>query len=281
MTNEVIAQQLLEQARELENEGGNVYRLRAYRTAAQTIQGLDRPAEEVLAQEGRKGLEALPGIGKSLGYSLEGLIQEGHWRALRPVDVGREPQRLFTSLPGVGPKLAEDLHDRLGLQTLEELHQAARTGRLAEVGVGPKRLAGLLAALEKRLADAVPPPNEPALQLLLELDREYLAGMEDNKVPRIAPRKFNSEGEPWLGLLRRERDGWKMRALFSNTALAHRLERTHDWVVIYFEKGDVRSQRTVVTEKRGDLVGRRVVRGREAECRAHYGEAPVTSEPAA
>ncbi len=72
-----------------------------------------------------------------------------------------------------------------------------------------------------------------------------------------------------------------MRALFSNTALAHRLERTRDWVVIFFEKGDVRGQRTVVTEPRGDLAGRRVVRGRENECRVYYEAGPVTSEPAA
>jgi putative hydrolase len=105
--------------------------------------------------------------------------------------------------------------------------------------------------------------------------------MEQNALPCLAPRRFNPEGERWLGLLRSERDGWKMRALFSNTALAHRMERTRDWVVIYFEKGNLRGQRTVVTETHGDLEGRRVVRGREDECRVYYEAGPVTSEPAA
>jgi hypothetical protein len=46
-----------------------------------------------------------------------------------------------------------------------------------------------------------------------------------------------------------------------------------DWVVIYFYDGDhVERQRTVVTETRGSLVGRRVVRGREEECREYYAE---------
>jgi hypothetical protein len=56
--------------------------------------------------------------------------------------------------------------------------------------------------------------------------------------------------------------------LFSNTARAHDLGRTHDWVVIYFYDDDHReSQCTVVTETHGPMTGKRVVRGREAECR--------------
>jgi putative hydrolase len=65
--------------------------------------------------------------------------------------------------------------------------------------------------------------------------------------------------------------GWHFTALFSNTARAHELKRTRDWVVIYFyndhhEEG----QHTVVTETSGPLAGKRVVRGRETECRAYY-----------
>ena len=55
--------------------------------------------------------------------------------------------------------------------------------------------------------------------------------------------------------------------LFSNTARAHELGTTHDWVVIYRD-GD--GQWTVVTALFGDLKGRRIVRGREAECAEFY-----------
>ena len=58
--------------------------------------------------------------------------------------------------------------------------------------------------------------------------------------------------------------------MFSNTAQAHKLNRTDDWVVIYFERDGREGQHTVVTETRGPLEGRRVVRGRDAENRAHY-----------
>ncbi len=71
-----------------------------------------------------------------------------------------------------------------------------------------------------------------------------------------------------MPILHAEREGWHFTALFSNTARAHDLGRTHDWVVIYFYDDDHREdQCTVVTEAHGPMTGERVVRGREAECR--------------
>ena len=82
----------------------------------------------------------------------------------------------------------------------------------------------------------------------------------------IAPRRFNPSGAAWLPILHTERDPWRFTALYSNTARAHELGRTRDWVVIYFHQDDeVEGQRTVVTETLGPLAGHRVVRGREGE----------------
>ena len=47
---------------------------------------------------------------------------------------------------------------------------------------------------------------------------------------------------------------------------AHQLGHTHDWVVLFYERNGDEGQCTVVTETRGPLGGRRVVRGRESEC---------------
>jgi len=68
------------------------------------------------------------------------------------------------------------------------------------------------------------------------------------------------------------REGWHFNALFSNTARAHELGKTRDWVVIYYEKDGHENQHTVVTETHGPMKGRRVVRGLEKECLAHYGQ---------
>jgi hypothetical protein len=120
-----------------------------------------------------------------------------------------------------------------------------------------------------RVRDAGTP--EPPVTVLLDVDRQYRDAAAADRLPRIAPRRFNPSGDAWLPILHTERDHWQLTALFSNTARAHELGTTRDWVVVYFHT-DTRGegQRTVVTETRGVLAGRRVVRGREDECRVHY-----------
>jgi putative hydrolase len=111
----------------------------------------------------------------------------------------------------------------------------------------------------------------PPVETLLEVDREYRDGAEAGRLPTIAPRRFNPEGKAWLPVLHAKHGDWHFTALFSNTARAHELGRVHDWVVIYAEDRDHHErQYTVVTPPGGPLAGRRVVRGREAECRAWY-----------
>jgi hypothetical protein len=105
---------------------------------------------------------------------------------------------------------------------------------------------------------------------LLHVDAEYRRKAANNELCTITPRRFNPEHRSWLPILHAERDGWTLTALFSNTARAHELGTTDDWVIIYYERDGDEGQSTVVTERRGALVGRRVVRGREAECLAHY-----------
>jgi putative hydrolase len=113
--------------------------------------------------------------------------------------------------------------------------------------------------------------EEPPVAMLLDVDREYRERAAAGDLPTIAPRRFNPSGEAWLPVLHAERGAWHFTALFSNTAQAHQLGRTRDWVVIYFYDDEhAEGQHTVVTETHGALTGRRVVRGRETECRAHY-----------
>ncbi|MFP2912760.1 DNA-binding protein, partial [Pyxidicoccus sp. 3LFB2] len=118
---------------------------------------------------------------------------------------------------------------------------------------------------------------QPELGLLLRMDEEYRRRAAAGELRTIAPRRFNPSGEAWLPVLRRKVEGWNIRALFSNTALAHQQGTTRDWVVLYFDKDEEEGQCTVVTAHGGPLDGKRVVRGREVECLAYYG---VESEEA-
>jgi DNA polymerase (family X) len=280
MNNTTIAQRLKEFADHLETRETNIYRIRAYRNAAQTVLGLGREAADILAKEGRAGLEALPGIGSHLSYTIEGLVRTGELRTIGGDGGHLDPRRLLSSLPGVGPHMARLIHEQLGITTLEELERAAHDGRLGRIGIGPKRLRGLVDALAGRLGRSrfpQPVAGEPPVAELLAVDREYREAAAENRLPTIAPLRFNPENEPWLPIYRTRRGGWHYRALYSNTALAHRLGRTLDWVVIYFDDGFSQGQRTVVTETHGELSGKRVVRGREGECRAYHRQQPAAA----
>jgi hypothetical protein len=204
------------------------------------------------------------------------MLRTGRWAQLERIRGVAEPEKLFQSIPGVGPGLAHKIHETLHVDTLAALEIAAHDGRLEQVpGVGLRRAAQLRAALASMLARTRPrtlrSPTEPGVKLLLDIDSEYRSKAAASSLPTIAPKRFNPEGKAWLPVLHAERGDWQFTALFSNTARAHELDRIHDWVVIYFHTDALpEGQRTVVTESRGDLVGKRVVRGREIECRACY-----------
>ena len=93
MDNQTIAKKLREYANQLAQQGESLYRLRAYRQAVLTVQGLSRPLTELVEEQGRAGLEALPGIGRSLAYTIEGLVRTGEFRT-KP---SRSPRQLIHS----------------------------------------------------------------------------------------------------------------------------------------------------------------------------------------
>jgi hypothetical protein len=126
-------------------------------------------------------------------------------------------------------------------------------------------------AQRRRLQDSDERQNgEPSVDILLEIDKAYQQKAEAGELRKIAPRRFNPDDEAWLPIMHTERDQWSFTVLYSNTARAHDLNKTHDWVVIYYEGNGQEDQCTVVTETRGPLEGKRVVRGREKECLQYY-----------
>jgi hypothetical protein len=264
----------------LGEQGANPFRIGAYRRAAETLRRLYRPVSEILEREGVEGLEALPTIGEQLARQLRLVIESGRLPMLERLRGESDPVTLLASVPGIGPILAERVHHELDVHTLEDLELAAHGGRLRQVpGFGEKRVAGVVESLATRLSRArrrpAEPsylPAEPSLAELLELDREYREKAAADELRKIAPRRFNPRGRAWLPILHATRGDRHYTALFSNTAQAHRLGRTGDWVVVYWdgERGDD-GQCTVVTSRQpGPLHGLRVVRGREAECLEHY-----------
>lgn len=273
--NQAVAEWLRQGADLLEQQGANPFRVSAYRRGADRVAGLDRPVRELLAAEGTEGLVELPDIGSGIAAAIEEILTSGRWSLLDRLRGQATPEQLFQTLPGIGPELARRIHDELHVDTLEALEAAAHDGRLESVpGIGRRRAAGLRAALESRLSQRIRRAvvdERPGVDVLLSVDREYRRRAEAGELTRIAPRRFNVAGRAWLPVLHTERGPWHFTALYSNTARAHELGRTRDWVVLYFYDHDHRErQATVVTERRGPLAGRRVVRGREAACAAWF-----------
>ena len=276
VTNDEIADVLHRIAELLEAQHAESFRVRAYQRAADFARAHPEPLAFVLEREGRKGLDALPTIGASLARLIEELLHTGRSRVLARLEGEVTAEELFDTLPSIGAELAAQIHEALHVETLEELERAAHDGRLETVpGIGPQRAEMIRSTLAQRLRDDArfrsrrtasgPPGPSPPVELLLDVDAEYRRRAEAGELRKIAPRRFNPEGEAWLPILHVEREGWDLTALYSNTARAHQLGRTRDWVVIFYEHGPHEGQCTVVTETRGPRKGQRVVRGRESE----------------
>lgn len=258
----------------LRQQSANPFRINAYLRAAETLEALQVDARTILRDEGVAGLIKLPAIGQGLAASIDEIARNGRLSQLDRLRGNTAPEQLFQTVPGIGPKLAHEIHDVLHVDTLEGLELAAHDGRLAAIrGIGDRRAAAIQASLAALLGRGRPRPpprrNQPPVDVLLEIDREYRQKSAANLLPKIAPKRFNPEKTAWLPILHADRDGWHFTALFSNTARAHELGRTNDWVVVYYYDDDhEEGQNTIVTETHGPMKGRRVIRGREAECHA-------------
>ena len=277
--NHEVATKLREIAQLLRAQKANPFRVNAYLHAAATLDELQPNVAELIQAHGIEGLIELPAIGEGIASSIYEYVATGRMSRLENLKGAADPVELFRSIPTVGRKLAERIHDQLHVDSLEALESAVHDGQLSTVeGVGRKRREAIEAWLQKHLDEqrrrSRPAPRasgSPPIELILRVDNEYRQKAAAGKLPRITPKRFNPENRDWLPILHTSHDHWHFTALYSNTARAHQLGRTADWVVIYFYDDHHREgQHTVVTETRGSLQGRRVVRGREMECQQYY-----------
>ena len=278
LINQDIADRLREIASLLKQQRANPFRVNAYLNAANVITSLPQPVSEIVAHKDFQGLVDLPGIGEGIARSIYEYVALGRMSRLESLQGGHDPVALFETIPGIGPKLAHRIIEHLHIDSLEALEVAAHDQRLEKVpGFSPGKVAMVQAWLARVFGRYRPRPQsqepftEPAVHLILQVDSQYRKKASDGELPMIAPKRFNPDAKVWLPVMHVTKQGWHFTALFSNTARAHQLNRTHDWVVIYcYDDQHHESQHTVVTETHGDLTGQRVVRGRETECREYY-----------
>lgn len=152
MDNRQIAQMFAEIADLLEIKGANAFKIRAYRTAADTVGAW---ADSVARMDDHQ-LRELAGIGKDLAAKIRELADTGTCAYHQELLQEFPPTILdLLRLHGVGPKTVALLYTILNIRTVDELAEAARAGRLREVkGMGARKEALILKAIEERQKDA-------------------------------------------------------------------------------------------------------------------------------
>ncbi len=128
MSNQEVARAFNEIADMLELKGENPFRIRAYRRAAQNIEALSVEVSEL----DEESLQKIPGIGKDLAQKIREFVERKTIKQLE--ELRKEiPSGLLQILlvPGIGPKTAKTVYDRLGISTIEELERACKEGRLS------------------------------------------------------------------------------------------------------------------------------------------------------
>ena len=148
VVNAEIASQLDKIADLLDIEGANPFRVRAYRRAARLIGELPRNVFDMLAQG--EDLDEMPGIGRDLADKIAMMARGEHLPMLDELEHEVSPGiTALLALPGLGPKRVHLLHQKLGIDTIDKLRAAAKTGKLRDVpGIGAVIEAKVLRATE-------------------------------------------------------------------------------------------------------------------------------------
>ena len=137
-TNEEVARVLFQLASLLELMQENPYRVRGYRRAALGVLLLPRQLAEYVADDQEL---PLPGVGERMRGRLVEIVNTGHMGVYETIlaDLG-EPLITLLGLRGVGPKTAMRLMRELQIESLQDLVEAARDGKIQTLrGFGPKR----------------------------------------------------------------------------------------------------------------------------------------------
>ena len=130
----------------MEIKGEDWFKVSAYQRAAESIQGMNEEIEAL----GEKELVALPGIGKAIAGKIQELNATGKLEFLEKLEKEVPPALIdLLAIPDVGAKKAALFWHKLGVTTINELEDAARSGKLRDLpGIGEKSETRILDNIE-------------------------------------------------------------------------------------------------------------------------------------
>ncbi|MBI4418758.1 MAG: DNA polymerase/3'-5' exonuclease PolX [Ignavibacteriales bacterium] len=143
-----VAEILEEMGTILDLQGANPFRSRAFHNGAVIIGGL---ADDLTQLVRSKTLTEVDGIGKGLAQIIEDLVTTGRSEEYETLRHSIPPGLLdIMRIPGLGPKRVKLLYERLGIESIEDLKNAAEQHRLSDVeGFGEKTEKNILRGIER------------------------------------------------------------------------------------------------------------------------------------
>jgi DNA polymerase (family 10) len=149
MNKDEVAEILVNIGTLLELKGENPFKTRAYHNAARTIEILSEPLDKLIAED---RLGEIKGIGEALQEKITTLVTTGrlpYYEDLR----ASVPKGLVDMLEisGLGPKKLRALNKELGVESIEQLEQACKDGKVATLaGFGEKTQQNILEGIHRK-----------------------------------------------------------------------------------------------------------------------------------
>ena len=151
MNNEAIAERFSRLAQLMEIRGDDRYRIRSYQNAAEVIETWPTPLKKIAAEEGAKGLQTIPGVGKAISSKIIELLERGTFEAWEKL-TAETPETVLDLLrvSGIGLKTAATLHQQFKITSLDDLKKFVAGGGLEMVdGIGEKSAERIKESLQR------------------------------------------------------------------------------------------------------------------------------------
>jgi len=153
MDKDQVAEIFVNVATLLDLKGENPFKSRAYLNAARALEGMSEPLDKVI---GEQRLAEIKGIGESIQKKVSELVATGKLAYYEELKAATPPGLVaMLDIPGLGPKKIKALHDELGIETVEQLEEACKNGKVAALkGFGEKTATNICAGINRRRAYA-------------------------------------------------------------------------------------------------------------------------------
>ena len=172
----------------LELKAENLFKIRAYRRAARTIETLAQDLKVIAERGGVSELKKIPGVGEGIAKKILEIAKTGDCKTHRVLKE-EVPAGLLEllAIPRVGPKTIAKVHDEIGISSIEQLEEAAKSHTLEKLpGFGVKVEENILKGIEqyrrykgrKLLSEALPRAESIVHELkkLDAVERTTIAG---------------------------------------------------------------------------------------------------------